>query len=462
MKHRKKKKGASLIIVLMVLAVAMIFSSVTLTTISKTTKANAQEKKSEDLLYAAESGLQYGVAYFNSKKNNIGLLTLNENVLTVDKSEINNSNVVVKISEYKDTSKNEEGYEIRSEAISKEDIAKKRIAVIKIKKTKTPVNGGGDNGQGINKNIDEAVYASNSIKFSEGAKVTGDIAVGSSQPGAITGTGGPTIERGVVKIPSGASNNVLVWPKSDKPDPQIEKSAIINKYQLVKIPKFPEGLTNQVNIVTAWNNSNPQIKEDSVYDSITIQSNYSAYINATKDTIIRIKTLNISQGHLNIVGNGKVILYIDNLVQVNGSIGKEPIGTITVRDPKNLVIYCGNSGGTYTVNGSTEINGSFYFENENLNITAGGKIYGVLYTSGGKIDISGGTKTQLVYAPNANINIFQGGDISGAVVGKNVNLSGGIGITFTKPTIELETGEPKPPQIVESFELVKESLEYPK
>ena len=68
MKHWKKKKGASLIIVLMVLAVAMIFSSVTLTTISKTTKANAQEKKSEDVLFSAESGLEYGIAWFNKNK----------------------------------------------------------------------------------------------------------------------------------------------------------------------------------------------------------------------------------------------------------------------------------------------------------------------------------------------------------------------------------------------------------
>lgn len=68
MKKSNKKKGASLIIVLMVLAIAMILSSVTLTTISRTTKANASEKKSEDVLYAAESGLEYGIAWFNKNK----------------------------------------------------------------------------------------------------------------------------------------------------------------------------------------------------------------------------------------------------------------------------------------------------------------------------------------------------------------------------------------------------------
>lgn len=68
MKRAGKKKGASLIIVLMVLAVAIIFSSVTLTTISRTTKLNFKEKKSEDVLFSAESGLEYGIAWFNKNK----------------------------------------------------------------------------------------------------------------------------------------------------------------------------------------------------------------------------------------------------------------------------------------------------------------------------------------------------------------------------------------------------------
>lgn len=68
MKRASKKKGASLIIVLMVLAVAIIFSSVTLTTISRTTKLNFKEKKSEDVLFSAESGLEYGIAWFNKNK----------------------------------------------------------------------------------------------------------------------------------------------------------------------------------------------------------------------------------------------------------------------------------------------------------------------------------------------------------------------------------------------------------
>lgn len=68
MKKRNKKKGASLILVLLVLAVAMIFSSVTISTISRTTKANVQEKKTEDTLYSAESGLEYAIAWFEKNK----------------------------------------------------------------------------------------------------------------------------------------------------------------------------------------------------------------------------------------------------------------------------------------------------------------------------------------------------------------------------------------------------------
>lgn len=104
MRKSNKKKGASLIIVLMVLAVAMILSSVTLTTISKTTKANVDEKKSEDLLYSAESGLEYGIGVV---KNNINI---NSQELV-----INNTNVKVDILEIESKKK----YRITSTAGSK-------------------------------------------------------------------------------------------------------------------------------------------------------------------------------------------------------------------------------------------------------------------------------------------------------------------------------------------------------
>lgn len=124
MKHRKKKKGASLIIVLMVLAVAMIFSSVTLTTISKTTKANAQEKKSEDVLFSAESGLEYGIAWFNKNKTTGVISVPPTNGCTYDvKVEPDGSN-----------------YKIISKATIN---GKSKTVSVKVKKIETPGTGGG-------------------------------------------------------------------------------------------------------------------------------------------------------------------------------------------------------------------------------------------------------------------------------------------------------------------------------
>ncbi|WP_326511754.1 pilus assembly PilX N-terminal domain-containing protein [Clostridium intestinale] len=159
MKKSNKKKGASLIIVLMVLAIAMILSSVTLTTISRTAKANASEKKSEDLLYSAESGLQYGLAYVNDKKNNPDLIELNTNILLADKSNINNNEVSVMIS------KISSGYEIISEATSK--LGKKRAVSIKIdeKKISTPV---GDGTIKLNSPVALIIPSSDKIFYKEG------------------------------------------------------------------------------------------------------------------------------------------------------------------------------------------------------------------------------------------------------------------------------------------------------
>lgn len=141
MKKSNKKKGASLIIVLMVLAIAMILSSVTLTTISRTTKANASEKKSEDLLYSAESGLQYGIVYFNKYKNDFDSIPKERNLLPSDSvfyKDIDNVDVRIvydtRIAKYK----------IESTAKLKTDENKKRIVSKTINRIETPGGGGGE------------------------------------------------------------------------------------------------------------------------------------------------------------------------------------------------------------------------------------------------------------------------------------------------------------------------------
>lgn len=175
MKKSNKKKGASLIIVLMVLAIAMILSSVTLTTISRTTKANASEKKSEDLLYSAESGLQYGLAWFNKfsedKTKNLNMYlnskSTNEagqkyDVIYTDI--INSLNTEIKITEIVANK------EYKLESTSNMANGNKRTVSAKINMSivEVPGEGGGDTDPFGGKNPALIVPALPNISFNQG------------------------------------------------------------------------------------------------------------------------------------------------------------------------------------------------------------------------------------------------------------------------------------------------------
>lgn len=425
MKHRKKKKGASLIIVLMVLAVAMIFSSVTLTTISKTTKANAQEKKSEDVLFSAESGLEYGIAWFN--KNKSGLETyfngkptnsLGQKYNVIYSDNINSLRVEVRVVEVVSNKK----YIIESIA------GNKKVSVYMENKGSSTIT------------INTAVYGKNNITL-EGGYVLGNIETSSFSNGSITASNNATIT-GTVIIPPNGNFNIFNWTMDWKPKPNVvRKDSEINYLPLV-LPTFPDksALNQKTNISLGGGETNPyfSISGNSYYDRLTIDNNRTLQINTNGgDTIIRIANLEIIQGNIVINGTGKVYLYVDNYIRVKGYVN-------TNGDKNNLAIYCNNPG-TISIDNETIINGSLYLNNSSLILANSGSVVGDIVTSGTSIQLSGASNnSRVIYAPNASISLVGGASIKGAVIGKSIYLTGGAKIEFTNQSIDFH-----PPTSVE-------------
>lgn len=420
MKHRKKKKGASLIIVLMVLAVAMIFSSVTLTTISKTTKANASEKKSEDMLFSAESGLEYGIAWFNKNKSGLGTYfngkPTNSSVIYSDN--INSLRVEVRVVEVISNKK----YIIESIA------GNKKVSVYMENQGSSTIT------------INTAVYGKNNITL-EGGYVLGNIETSSFSNGSITASNDATITGNVI-IPPNGNLNVFNWTMDWKQKPNVvRKDSEINYLPLV-LPTFPDKFTlsQKANVSLAGGETNPyfSISGNSYYDRITIDKNRTLQINTNGvDTIIRIANLEMIQGKIVINGTGKVYLYVDNCIRVKGYVNVEG-------NKNNLAIYCNNSN-TLSFDNETIINGSIYLSNASLVLANSGSVTGNIVTSGTSIQLSGASNNlQVIYAPNASISLVGGASIKGAVIGKSIYLTGGAKIEFTNQSIDFQ-----PPTSVE-------------
>ncbi|WP_286904882.1 DUF7305 domain-containing protein [Clostridium sp. UBA1652] len=425
MKHRKKKKGASLIIVLMVLAVAMIFSSVTLTTISKTTKANAQEKKSEDVLFSAESGLEYGIAWFNKNKSGLGTYfngkptnSLGQKYNVIYSDNINSLRVEVRVVEVISNKK----YIIESIA------GNKKVSVYMENQGSSTIT------------INTAVYGKNNITL-EGGYVLGNIETSSFSNGSITASNDATIT-GTVIIPPNGNFNIFNWTMDWKQKPNVvRKDSEINYLPLV-LPTFPDKstLNQKANVSLAGGETNPyfSISGNSYYDRITIDKNRTLQINTNGgDTIIRIANLEMIQGKIVINGTGKVYLYVDNCIRVKGYVN-------VAGNKNNLAIYCNNSN-TLSFDNETIINGSIYLSNASLVLANSGSVTGDIVTSGTSIQLSGASNNlQVIYAPNASISLVGGASIKGAVIGKSIYLTGGAKIEFTNQSIDFH-----PPTSVE-------------
>jgi hypothetical protein len=402
MEKSNKKKGASLIIVLMVLAIAMILSSAALTTISRTTKANVKEKKSEDLLYSAESGLQYGILMFKNKND------------VFNKIERTINNCLVNIT----SEKSGEDYKITSEA--KQAERSRKVSVI-IKKTSNEI-----------KEIPTAIFGINKIVLKRGVK--GSIGTNSTDTGAITLDWGFRID-GDVYIPQGGDPKKIVQkPTEATANFTIKQQSKNAEYPAPNFPNFPIGLTNK-GVLSLSGGETPYtpVSKSEYYERISVYSNRTLIINTVEgDNIIRVKDLDINQGKIVIKGPGRVLLYVDNLIDITGGDMND------TKKAEKFIIYC-NKANSYdnkiTIGGSTKIYASVYLNKSSITVGGSAQILGDLITAGTSVRIEGSATSgnQVVYAPNARVDFVGSGAFKGSLIGKEIYVEGGEDVQIAPP-----------------------------
>ncbi|KYG89114.1 hypothetical protein A0U40_13910 [[Bacillus] sp. KCTC 13219] len=166
-----------------------------------------------------------------------------------------------------------------------------------------------------------------------------------------------------------------------------------------------------------------------------------------REVDIYIDNLNIKNGNITIRGNGKLNIYAKNITAFVGPFNQNG-------NSSQLTIY--HQGSSQVNLGShSKISGSFINKSSNMILTSGAAIYGNIVSGGRNIEISGGVPTngQYILAPNATLNLKEGGNITGIVVVDNINSSGGTSITYGGPA------SPLPPGVIPEIEI--EDSPYP-
>tara|TARA_R110000868_G_scaffold259361_3_gene517210 strand:- start:39693 stop:41015 length:1323 start_codon:yes stop_codon:yes gene_type:complete len=218
-------------------------------------------------------------------------------------------------------------------------------------------------------------------------------------------------------------------------------------YPLPTYPTNPPKTSVKAAISVNWSTNgmtlSPTDYDGSFIPSVTVPSNWSLTIDTgTEDRVLHVGDLNITQGHINVIGSGKLDIIIENQLQLNGS------STLNSGGDQNKVFTYYGGAGALNFGGSTVFNSSIYAQRADITIGGSGGLQGHVITGGANVIVSGAAvaNTRVLYAPNARVQVTGSGSIRGAVIASSFDASGNARVYFSKaltstlPELEVSTG----------------------
>lgn len=275
--------------------------------------------------------------------------------------------------------------------------------------------------------FDRAVFSDTDINISGSSTVNGNLA---TNTGVISLTGNPNINGDIYIGPEADPEIAVVYPHNYNLDSEIYKEDSERTYTLPEFPDFPDNLPYRGNFTTPWvPGTYYEINQDGEYNTISATSNRTITIDlGGGERTIRVRNLNISQGHIELIniGNGKLTLYVDDYFTLNGSSTINNNG-----NPDDVFMYYKGSN-TINPSGSTKFIGSIYAETADISITGSGGITGHIISGGETINISGDSSAHVraLLAPEATVNVSGSGSLSGAIVCDTINMSGDTTVNY--------------------------------
>lgn len=306
---------------------------------------------------------------------------------------------------------------------------------------------GGSNIPGVPNDI--AVYTNTTIDLSGGASIRGDAGTQSSAAKSIKLDGGASIT-GSVYVPNGAEQTAVDVPHYITAPPTIAFDSPIglNIPEFPAFPNYPLAQNKQIQKdsynkydviqngdlrIDSWisNGYTLELSNNVSFNEIILDQNNSLSIDTGfSDKAIVVDHLNVQNGHIYIIGSGKLTIYVRNKM----TMGSGSTINGNTKNVQKLVVYLeGKSLPTaVSLGGQQKIYGSLYARNANIGITGGGGFQGHIFTGGSSVKVTGGgsATSSLIYAPLAAFEMLGGGNVTGTVVSKTFTGKGGATVIY--------------------------------
>lgn len=278
-----------------------------------------------------------------------------------------------------------------------------------------------------------ALLVSETIDIPNG-RIEGDIGTLRTGAHSVTASGGGSVN-GSIYVPYGSEHHAIYKPDWMTSFPDATGADL--DATLPSLPRFPDIPHYPISpersiIVQEWyQDGTYDLTTSETFDEIRLGSNRTLTINVgNTDKEIVVDNLNVINGHIQLLGTGKLTIYTNHIVMGSGS-------TINNQGDVNQVnIFLSGSDNPsnpkqFTLGGAQKIYGSLYAEDANIDLGAGGGIKGNIFTGGTSFKVSGGSwaTSPLILAPNA---VFEhtNGTIKGTVICKVYNMSGGANLSY--------------------------------
>jgi len=209
-------------------------------------------------------------------------------------------------------------------------------------------------------------------------------------------------------------------------------------YPTPTFPEFPNNLINRGDFSTPWVSGEYYlIDNDGQYGTISATSNRTITIDMDGgDRIIRVGTLNVSQGHINLINlgeNSRLTLYVEDAFILGGSSTINNAGAV-----KNLMMYYKGLAEP-SIGGNTRYVGNYFAESAGISIAGSNGITGHIITLGTAVNITGDASllTRVLYAPNAHVAIGGSGSITGSIIANSLRIDGAGVLSYAQPDLGL-------------------------
>jgi hypothetical protein len=282
--------------------------------------------------------------------------------------------------------------------------------------------------------LSHAVFARTSLTMTGSARIYGDAGTNSTAAGAVNLSWSTKIDSSLSIGPGGNPSTVVIEANFQQGNVggEVVNLPSIKNFPLPEFPEYPVKDDIVSNITISGGGGavtlNPDAYDGKYIPTLRIQSNKVLQLaTGNVDRVLHVGHLDITQGHLDILGTGKLTIYVENQITLGGSSSAN-----RYRLPETMFIYYGGTN-ALSFTGSTGFRGGLYAETANITLGGSGGIQGNIITGGSSVTISGNAEanSRVIYAPNAAFTLNGSGRVRGSIVCDTFVAVGGTRVVST-------------------------------